>query len=130
MAELESKYELMVIVDPGIGQAGVEKRLESIRKQISKFGKIFFEDIWGERDLAYTMKGHKKGHYSVFDFTYEGDKLKEFEIGLTLDPDVIRHLIVRLPLKYEPKSLEDIKSSHAEEVAQKEALKEEAAKKA
>jgi ribosomal protein S6 len=129
MAESENKYELMVIVDPGIGEAGVEKRLDSIRKQISKYGKIFFEDIWGERDLAYTMKGHKKGHYSVFDFTYEGDKLKEFETGLTLDPEVIRHLIVRLPLKYEPKSLEDIKSFHAEE-AQKEALKEETAKKA
>jgi ribosomal protein S6 len=117
MAESENKYELMVIVDPGIGLAGVEKRLESIRKQISKSGKIFFEDIWGERDLAYTMKGHKKGHYAIFDFTFEGDKLKEFETGLTLDPEVIRHLIVKLPLKYEPKSLEDIQNSHQEEKA-------------
>jgi len=116
MSETENKYELMVIIDTGIGLAGIEKRLESIRKQISKYGKIFFEDIWGEKDLAYTMKGHKKGYYAVLDFSYEGDKLLELETGLRLEPEVIRHMVVKLPIKYEPRTLEEIKSSHEQEV--------------
>ncbi len=120
MADTDNKYELMVIIDMGIGQAGVEKRLESIRKNLSKSGKIFFEDLWGERDLAYKMKGHSKGYYAVFDFSFEPDKLKELETGLRLDTEVIRHLIVRLPIKYEPKSLEEIKATHQEELKPKE----------
>lgn len=116
MSESENNnYELMVIVDSGIGEAAVEKRLESIRKKINKFGKIFFEDLWGERDLGYVMNGHERGHYAVFDFTFESEKLKEFETGLRLEPEVIRHLIIRLPLKYEPKTREELEESHKEE---------------
>lgn len=122
MSESEnSNYELMVIVDSGIGEAAVEKRLESIRKKINKFGKIFFEDLWGERDLGYTMNGHERGHYAVFDFTFEPEKLKEFETGLRLEPEVIRHLIIRLPLKYEPKTLEELAEAHKEEADEAEA---------
>jgi small subunit ribosomal protein S6 len=116
MAETNNKYELMVIIDTGIGLVNIEKRLESIRAQISKGGKIFFEDIWGERDLAYSMKGHKKGYYAVLDFTQEAENLLELETGLRLDPEVVRHMIVKLPIKYEPRTLDEIKSSHQEEV--------------
>lgn len=97
MSELENNYELMVIVDSGIGQAAVDKRLESIRKQLTKHGKIFFEDLWGEKELGYPMNKHTKGHYAVFDFTFDPVELKEFETGLRMEPEVIRHLIIRLP---------------------------------
>jgi len=112
MLEKNINYELIVIIDSGIGQLAVDKRLESIRKRIKKHGEIFFEDIWGERDLAYTMKGNDKGYYAVFDFSFEPDQLKEFETSLRLEPEVIRHLTVRLPLKYEPKTMEDLVSAH------------------
>lgn len=119
MAEAESKYELMVIIDSGIGQASVDKRLEAIRKQIAKFGKIFFEDLWGERDFAYKMKGLTKGYYAVLDFSFEPKEVLEFETALRLEPEVVRHMLVKLPLKYEPRSLEDIKKAHLEEAAEK-----------
>lgn len=119
MTETGSNYELMVIIDPGIGEAAVNKRLESIRKQIAKNGKIFFEDLWGERDLAYTMKGNGKGYYAVFDYSFEPTQLKEFETGLRLEPEVIRHLIIRLPLKYEPKTREELVAAHQEAQAEK-----------
>lgn len=115
MAESENTYELMVIIDSDIGQAGIDKRLESIRKKLNKYGKIFFEDLWGDRILGYTMDGHEKGYYAVLDFTFEPDKLKEFETGLRLEPEVIRHLIIRLPLKYEPKTREELEESHKDE---------------
>jgi small subunit ribosomal protein S6 len=107
-----NKYELMVIIDPGIGQANVQKRLESIKKTIAKHGEIFFEDIWGEKELAYPMKKASKGFYAVFGFNFEAAELKEFETGLTLEPEVIRHLVVKLPLKYEPMTLDQLKAAH------------------
>jgi len=126
MANKGNKYELMVIVDSGIGQANVDKRLESIKKQIAKHGEIFFEDVWGERDLGYAMKGKTKGHYAVYGFTFEPGELKEFETSLRLEPEIIRHLIVKVPLKYEPKSLESMTAAHA--AAKEKAALESAAK--
>jgi len=114
MSETAGNYELMVIIDPGIGQTAIDKRLDSLRRQINKYGKIFFEDIWGERDLAYNMAGNDKGYYAVFDFSFEAEQLKEFERGLTLEPEVIRHLIIRLPLKYEPRTREELAAAHQE----------------
>ena len=121
MAEAENNYELMVIIDSGIGQANVDKRLEAIRKQIAKNGKIFFEDLWGERELGYSMKGLTKGYYAVLDFSFEAKEVLELETTLRLEPEVVRHLIVKLPLKYEPRSLEDIKKVHLDAAAEKEA---------
>lgn len=114
MAEVENKYELMVIVDSGIGQADVDKRLESIRKQIAKHGKIFFEDLWGEKEFAYSIKGLNKGYYAVLGFSFEPSEVKELETSLRLEPEVVRHLLVKLPIKYEPKSLEELKKAHLE----------------
>jgi len=119
----ENKYELMIIVDSGIGQANVDKRLEAVRKQITKHGKIFFEDIWGEREFAYPIKGLTKGHYAVMDFSFEPSELAEMETTLRLEPEVVRHLIVKLPLKYEPMTLEDLKKAHADDAAAKESEK-------
>ncbi len=115
MTESDNKYELMVIVDMSIGQAKIDKRLESIRKQINKDGKIFFEDIWGERDLAYTIKKMDRGYYAVFNFTFDTAEMKEFETSLRLETEILRHLIVKLPLNYEPQSLEDLQNAHLEE---------------
>lgn len=107
-----NKYELMVIVDSGIGQANVQKRLDTIKKTIAKHGEIFFEDIWGERDLAYPMKKATKGHYAVFGFNFDPTEMIEFETGLRLEPEVVRHLIVKLPLKFEPMTLDQLKAAH------------------
>lgn len=114
MAEVENKYELMVIIDSGIGQANVDKRLESIRKQISKHGKIFFEDLWGEKEFAYPIKGLNKGYYAVLAFSFDPTEVKELETSLRLEPEVVRHMMIKMPIKYEPKSLEDLKKAHLE----------------
>lgn len=127
MAHAENKYELMIIVDSGIGQAAVDKRLETVKKNISKHGKIFFEDVWGERDFAYTMDGKTKGHYAVYGFSFEPSELKEMETLMRLEPEIVRHMIVKTPLKYEPKSLESMAAAHAE--AKEKLAQEQAAKK-
>lgn len=119
MAEVENKYELMVIIDSGIGQANIDKRLEAIRKQLSKHGKIFFEDMWGERDFAYPMKKMTKGFYAVIDCTFDPAEIKELETTLRLEPEVVRHMLVKIPLKYEPKTLEEMKTAHLEANAEK-----------
>ncbi len=107
----DNKYELMVIISSEIGSDAVNKRLEAIKKTLEKHGEIFFEDIWGERDLAYAIKKQNKGHYAVFDFEYKAEKIVDLETMLRLEPEVLRHLIVKLPIKYQPKTASQLRKS-------------------
>jgi small subunit ribosomal protein S6 len=127
MKNAENKYELMVIIDSEIGQDAVKKRLTALKKQLNEHGEVFFEDIWGEKTLGYPMKKKTKGDYAVFNFSFDPAEIKELEMSLKLDNEVIRHLLVKTPFKYEPKSLADIEKATAEakeaEAAEKEAKK-------
>ena len=99
------KYELMVILNPDIGDDASTKLLAEIRKLITdRKGEIFFEDIWGMRDLAYSIKKHTKGYYAVFDFNLGAEFVREINAKLILERDLLRHMTVVLPFKYEPKS--------------------------
>ncbi len=102
-------YELMVIVDPEIGSDAVNSKLEEIKQLIaSNKGDIFFEDLWGVRDLAYKIKKRDKGFYAVFNMNMENCGIKEVNTTLNIDGHVLRHLLVKMPEDYKPKSKEDI----------------------
>ncbi len=102
-------YELMVIVDPEIGNDAVNSKLEEIKQLItSNKGDIFFEDLWGVRDLAYRIKKRDKGFYAVYNMNMENDGIKEINTTLNIDGHVLRHLLAKMPEGYEPKSKEDI----------------------
>ena len=103
------KYELMVIIRPDLATDAINARLEDIRKLLvakkgEETGEIFYEDIWGMRDLSYRIKKHDRGYYAVFDFTADPSAIKELELTLNLEPEVLRHMFVKLPFTYEPKS--------------------------
>jgi len=101
-----TKYELMLIVNPDIGGDATEKRLEKVRKLIkSQKGEVFYEDLWGIKDLAYAMKKHDAGYYAVLYFNLDEDgDLNEIDTTLRLENEILRHMIVKLPSIYEPKS--------------------------
>jgi small subunit ribosomal protein S6 len=104
-----NKYELMVIVNPDIGQEEIDKQLGEIKEMLifSKGEKpeIFFEDIWGLRDLAYRIKKHERGFYAVYDFLMDPSLVQELDTNLKLETSVLRHMIVKLPFTYEAKTL-------------------------
>jgi small subunit ribosomal protein S6 len=104
-----NKYELMVIINPDVGSDAIKKRLDKIKKLItSQKGEVVFEDIWGARDLAYTIKEHDTGYYTVFNFTFEGESLDEIDTTLRLENEVLRHMIIKLPSVYKPKTLSEL----------------------
>lgn len=100
-----NKYELMVIIDPDLGSSGIKKRLDKVKKLVSEHkGNIYYEDIWGLRDLAYEMKKRAEGYFAVLDFEGESEILKEIDGILKLDNEVLRHMIMKLPFNYETRS--------------------------
>jgi len=102
------KYELMVIVDPDLGTDAIKKRIDRLKKQLSGMGgEIFHHEITGEKILGYKMRskvsGYRtNGYYAHFDFTADPDQIAEFDLGLKLEPEIIRHLLVKLPIGFEP----------------------------
>jgi len=105
------RYELMVIVSPDIGETAINNRLDAIRKSIKDFGgDIFFEDIWGLRSLAYTIRKQDQGYYAVLDVNFDPTQVKALERVLRLEPEVLRHLFMRLPSVFQPKSLTDMEA--------------------
>lgn len=106
----DRKYELMVIIDPEIGIVSIKKRLDEIRKLLSKEkkGEIFFDEEWGMRDFAYAFKKRDKGYYAVLNFTVDPSLLKEIDKVLRLETEILRHLIVTLPFSYVAKSYAEL----------------------
>jgi small subunit ribosomal protein S6 len=116
------KYELMVIINPDIALDAINKQLEEIKEMLvlSKGEKpeIFFEDVWGMRDIAYTIKKHDRGFYAVYDFVMDPSLLNELDTNLRLEANVLRHMIVKLPFGYESKTLaqiEEVRKAEEEE---------------
>ncbi len=104
-------YELMVIVAPNIGEAGITKELDKIRKLIKSYsGKITNEDIWGHRELAYRIKKHDAGFYAVLNFVAPTELLPELHKILLIDVNIIRHMIIKPPKGYEIKTLKEFEA--------------------
>lgn len=120
------RYELMVIVSPDIGETAINKRLEAIKKSIKDFGGEFsFEDLWGLRNLAYAIRKHDQGYYAVLDFDMDPEKVKELDRMLRLEVEVLRHLLMKLPAVYQPKTLTDMEAEAAVEQEKEDAIREE-----
>ena len=120
------KYEVMVILNSDNGEDAAKKALTQIKSWIlDRQGEIFFEDIWGIKDLAYSIKKHDRGYYVVLNFLMLPESINTFERELRLEPMVLRHLIVSLPFKYEPKTFAQL-AEKAKEDNEKQAKEDEA----
>ncbi len=108
----------MVIVDPDIGTDAINAKLEEIRKLItSQKGEVFFEDLWGMKDLAYKIKKKDRGFYAVLDLNMESSGLNEINTTLQIDNEVLRHMVIALPSEYQPKTLTELEKAQEEKDA-------------
>ncbi|MBV9358034.1 MAG: 30S ribosomal protein S6 [Chloroflexi bacterium] len=92
-------YELMVVLDPNLDEAGVEafnQRLATLVAQ--RGGTIVDSEPWGRRRLAYPIGRFRDGIYILSHLRLETGATAELERALKLNENVIRHLLVR----YEP----------------------------
>ncbi len=91
-------YELMVIADSDVDEAGVQALNDKIVELIAEAGaEIAKTDLWGRRRFAYPINHKVEGTYTVFEITADGGALDEVERYLRLADEVVRHKVVRLP---------------------------------
>lgn len=91
------KYELMLILNPELGDAGAATLLGEVKSELKAEGvKIEKEDIWGVRDLAYKIKNSPTGYYVLYTLGLEKGNFFSVIKSFNLKKDMWRHMFVRL----------------------------------
>lgn len=90
-------YEHIFIARQDISPAQVEGLTETLAKIVTDHGgKIEKSEYWGLRSLQYKIKKNRKGHYSLFNITANGEAIAELERQEKINDDVLRALTVRV----------------------------------
>ncbi len=101
-------YELMLVLNATKSDDAINKHAASIKKHIEELGgEVFFEDVWGRRELAYTIKKEDVGYYIVWNFHIDGEKITELLETLRIDQMILRNLLTKTPAGYEPTPITD-----------------------
>ncbi len=92
-------YELVYIVRPDVATAQVDQITAKIVEQVKKQGgKVAKTEQWGLRNLAYKIKKHKKGYYTLLGLDMPGAGVTPLEHQLKLMEDVIRFHTISLEI--------------------------------
>jgi small subunit ribosomal protein S6 len=90
-------YELMVIIDSDVDDAGVTAINNRIGELVQAAdGRVASTDLWGKRRFAYPIRHKLEGIYVVHEIATPASNLDETDRFLRLADDVVRHKIVRL----------------------------------
>lgn len=117
-----NNYEIMLMLFPDMGEKATNETIHEIKDVIGSFhGEIFHEDVWGIRDLAFTIKKQDQGYYIVWNLKLPGEAISELEKILNIHQAVMRYLVTKTPVNYEMKTLEQYDAEREE--AEKEAKK-------
>jgi small subunit ribosomal protein S6 len=89
-------YELVVILNPEIGDDVVSESLERLNQGITSLGgEVVESNHWGRRRLAYPISRHFEGNYVVSQIKMDPSEIPAFEGTLRISEEVIRHIIVK-----------------------------------
>lgn len=95
MAE-RRQYEVMLVLDPRLDEAGIQQALDRFNGVISeRGGETTKVDHWGRRRLAFEIDHKNEGYYVVVNFDSGPDAVTELDRVLRLADELIRHKIVR-----------------------------------
>jgi len=89
-------YELTYIIRPDVPTTQVESVAGKVADIVKKHkGKVMKTEQWGLRTLAYPIKKHRKGYYTMLGLSLAGQEaLSDLEYQLKLSDDVIRFMTI------------------------------------
>jgi small subunit ribosomal protein S6 len=97
MTVLHNEYETVVITRPDLDDADTSEIIEKLEKVIDdNGGHLLIRDDWGKRKLAYPIRKHQKGHYSIISHLAPATLIIELERNIRIEDRIIRFLTVRI----------------------------------
>jgi small subunit ribosomal protein S6 len=90
------RYEMMIILDPGLEENTVQPSLEQFLNVVTnEGGSVDKVDVWGRRRLAYDIDKKSEGIYAVIDMRAEPSTVQELDRQLGLNEAVLRTKVLR-----------------------------------
>ena len=90
------RYEMMIILDPGLEENTVQPSLEQFLNVVtSEGGSVDKVDVWGRRRLSYDIEKKSEGIYAVVDMRAEPGTVQELDRQLSLYEAVLRTKVLR-----------------------------------
>ena len=90
-------YEHVFLARQDISQAQVDALTKEYSEVITEGGgKIGKTEYWGVKPLAYKIKKNRKAHFALMNLDAPPAAVAEMERRMTLSPDVIRFLTIRV----------------------------------
>jgi small subunit ribosomal protein S6 len=92
------KYETMVILNANLDAEANKVALDSLLGILtSNQANVLDVNQWGLRDFTYEINRQRRGFYVVVTFETETDlAVNEFNRLANINPNVVRHLVIRL----------------------------------
>ena len=91
---MKRPYETLIVYDGSLPEEVLEKEQKKIQDIISESDEFEKIDVWGRRELAYTINKKKVGVYVLFIYAGEGSIVGKIERGIHLNEAVLRHITV------------------------------------
>jgi small subunit ribosomal protein S6 len=108
-------YEHVFLARQDISQAQVDALVKEYGEVITEGGgKVGKTEYWGVKPLAYKIKKNRKAHFALMNLDAPPAAVAEMERRMTLSPDVIRFLTVRVDAHEAEPSIQMRKSDRDE----------------
>ena len=89
------RYETIFILRPDLGEPAQKEAIKRYEGIIAAgTGEMIETEEWGSRELAYRIKGERRGYYVRLDYVSPGPVMNEVERNLKLSDVVLRYLSV------------------------------------
>lgn len=89
-------YEGLFLIDNARASMEWDNVVKHIHDILQKYGaEILKTEKWGEKKLAYKIKGHKRGTYLLIHFNAENTAVATIKRDFQLSDYIIRSLIVK-----------------------------------
>ncbi|MGI5840620.1 MAG: 30S ribosomal protein S6 [Patescibacteria group bacterium] len=97
MKDNKIQYQIVSVLNPKIEDKEKEEVINRITSRVEQQeAKVVKSDHWGNKELVYEIQGSKKGDFWVLDVESEKPlELKNFNVFLNREPNVIRYLILK-----------------------------------
>ena len=111
-------YEVVFIVDPGVGDDEVMRLSETVQKIItSQGGHIVKTEMMGRRQLAYEINHRREGTYILLEIEGSGAEIAELERRMRVNDQILRYMTIRVD--EDRRRAEKLKARRARKAAQK-----------
>ena len=94
MAKVSAKYEILYILDPALGEEGIQALVEKFKAVVEAHGTLTSIEEWGKRKLAYEIDDQTEGYYVLMSFTSGAEFPAELDRVFGITDGIMRSMIV------------------------------------